>query len=47
MAMLRAAQPSKTAEAIRSTMATMVEASHSSDVGFKVPVPAALITAKV
>ena len=46
MAMLLAAQPSKTIEAIRSTMAKMVEATHKSDVGFEVPVPAALIMAK-
>ena len=46
MAMLLAAQSKQIVEAIRSAMAKMVEESHKSDVGFKVPVPAALITAK-
>ena len=46
MAMLFAAQPSQTVEAIRSTMAKMVEADYKSETGFNVPVPAAVITAK-
>lgn len=47
MAMLLAAQPRQIVEAIRSTMEKMVEAGHKSDTGFEVPVPAALIIARV
>ncbi len=47
MAMLLAAQTRVTVDAIRETMIEMVEAEFASGAGFKVPVPAALITAKV
>lgn len=47
MAMLLAAKPRQTVEAIRSTMAEMVEADYESDTGFEVPIPAALIVARV
>lgn len=47
MAMLLAAQTRETVDAIRQTMMEMVEADYASSDGFKVPVPAALITAKV
>jgi len=46
MAMLLAAQPRRTVEAIRATMAEMVEAGHRTETGFVVPVPAALVTAR-
>lgn len=47
LAMLLAAQPRQTVEAIRSTMAEMVEVGHKLDTDFKVPIPAALTTANV
>jgi ubiquinone/menaquinone biosynthesis C-methylase UbiE len=47
MAMMLAAQSRQTVEAIRSAMAEMVETGHKSDVGFEVPIPAVLITARV
>jgi ubiquinone/menaquinone biosynthesis C-methylase UbiE len=47
MAMLLSAQPLETVDAIRLTMAEMVEADQKADSGFDVRVPAALITAIV